>query len=339
MPWFLLVRFRPYRILLLVILGVLLAGGGSGSPAMSSAGTYTNPVFAKDFPDPMILRVNAHSYYAYGTTTEWSALGTEFPILHSTDLVHWRHVGNGFPHPPSWASGDYWAPDVLYHGGLYYLYYTGLKGTHCVAAATGKTPIGPFVTRAIIGCGDGRGTGYIDPDVLIDPGGKAYLYVSVDNPEHSISVIPLKADLLHAAGPRIRLFGLTQQWEHGEFFSTVEGPFVIRQGNFYYLFYSANDWNGDYAMGYAVGRSPLGPFTKCACNPILHGTAAILGPGGGSVVEGPDARQWLLFHAWDDGGLEGYQAGGIRAMLLEPIGWQDTRAVVAPPMNAPQPMP
>lgn len=238
--------------------------------------------------------------------------------------------------PLAGSPAPYWAPDVVERGGAYYVYYVGLNGSHCVAVATGKTPTGPFTTRDVIGCGDAAGNGYIDPDPFIDRDGKSYLYISVDNPDHNISVIPLKSDLLHAAGPRKVLFGLSQPWEHGQNFSTVEGPFLIRHGNLYYLFYSGNDWSGNYAMGYATSRSPLGPFTKCACNPVLHGTKNILGPGGGSIVQGPDNADWLVFHAWDDGGIEGYQAGGVRNMLLEPITWHGTRAVVARPTNAPQ---
>jgi beta-xylosidase len=307
--------------------------------AATQANTYRNPIFAQDFPDPMVLRLNAHSYYAYATTAVWESPGKYFPILHSSDLVHWRYMGDVFTHAQSWSSGDYWAPDVIVHAGIYYLYYTGLQGSHCVAVATGRTPTGPFTTRDVIGCADATASGYIDPDVFIDSHGHAYLYVSVDNPTHSISVVPLSADLLHAAGPRRVLFGVSQSWERGIFNATVEGPFLIQHDGLYYLFYSGNDWNRAYGMGYATSRSPLGPFTKCACNPILRGAGAILGPGGGSVVLGPDNRDWLVFHAWDYKGLEGYQEGVARALLLEPIRWRGAQVSIPRPTNAPQPMP
>ena len=244
-----------------------------------------------------------------------------------------------FTSDPAWATGDFWAPDVVARKSTYYVYYVGLQGSHCVAVATGSKPIGPFTTRGVIGCGDATGTGYIDPALFIDSNGKAYLYISVDNPVHTISVIPLKADLIHPAGPRKMLFGLSQSWEHGQNHSTVEGPFLIKHGSLYYLFYSGNDWNGAYAMGYATSRSPLGPFTKCRCNPILHGTKSILGPGGGSIVTGPDGRDWLAFHAWDNGGAEGYDAGASRTMFLEPISWNGTTASVHQPTDSPQPAP
>ncbi len=298
----------------------------AGAPA-SGVAHYRNPVFAKDFPDPMVLRVTRNQYYAYGTSTPWE-LGY-FPILHSRDLVHWKYVGDIFKIPPKWTTGDLWAPDVIKRGRTYYAYYVGLKtSTHCVAVATAPRPTGPFKQRRVLGCGDAGGQGYIDPSVFIDANGKAYLYVSVDSPQHDISVFHLTSDLMHVSGPRIPLFGITQTWEHGQNFSTVEGPYLIRHNKQYYLFYSGNDWNGSYAMGYAIGASPTGPFTKCTCNPVLNGDSKVHGPGGGSVVTGPDGKLWMVYHGWP--GKEGYSNGGIRNMRIDPLDWHAGNEVTIP---------
>jgi beta-xylosidase len=300
-----------------------------------SGATYRNPVFTRDFPDPMVLKVG-RDYYAYGTTTAWEPLDHEFPILHSRDLVHWRYVGDAMTTTPAWSTGDWWAPDVIARTGTYYLYYVGKSlegGQHCVAVATATKPTGPFVARAVIGCGDARGQGYIDPAPLIDTDGRAYLYISVDNPYHSISVIPLGRDLLHAAGPRKELFGVSEPWEHGPYFTTVEGPFVVKHGRTYDLFYSGNDWQHNYAMGYATAPSPLGPFRKCACNPILHGNARVTGPGGGSLVQGPHGGWWLIYHAWSGG--PGYDAGGVRNLRIDPLHWRGDALSVRGPTTAP----
>ncbi len=80
---------------------------------------------------------------------------------------------------------------------------------HCAAVATATRPTGPFVHRNVIGCRDATGRGYIDPAPFVDSDGRAYLYISVDEPRHTISVIPLTADLLHAAGVRRVLFGVS----------------------------------------------------------------------------------------------------------------------------------
>lgn len=305
----------------LALVGVtrsLAAHRASIGPSFSALSTYKNPVFSKDFPDPMVYRQNAHSYYAYGTTTSWEK--GYFPILHSSDLVHWKYVGDMFKVPPKFAQNDLWAPDVIKKGKTYYGYFTVLDNNrHCIGVSTAPKPTGRFTARNVVACGDADGYGYIDPDPFVDKSGKAYVYVSVDNPQHNISVLPLKSDLRHTAGPRQELFGLTQSWEHGTNFSTTEGPFMLYAHNTYYLFYSGNDWNGNYSMGYATASSPTGPFTKCACNPILTGDSKVHGPGGGSVVTGPDGHYWLVYHAWP--GVEGYGEGGIRNMRIDPLVW------------------
>ena len=99
----------------------------------------------------------------------------------------------------------------------------------------------------------------------------------------------------------------------------MEGPFPLHFHNAYYVFYSGNDWNGDYSMGYAVSKSPTGPFTKCDCNPILAGDSKVHGPGGGSIVTGPDGKLWMVYHAWP--GKEGYDVGGVRNMRIDPLHW------------------
>jgi beta-xylosidase len=101
---------------------------------------------------------------------------------------------------------------------------------------------------------------------------------------------------------------------------------VILHDGTYYLFFSGNDWNGSYAMGYATASSPMGPFTPYSGNPILQGDGKVHGPGGGSVVTGPDGRLWMVYHVWP--GAEGYDNGGIRNLRIDPIEWNGSEAKV-----------
>jgi len=346
-------RGRTHRLIGMSAVGVALvtatlpaagrpehAVAAAARPRSGRAAVYRNPVFTQDFPDPNVLKVGP-DYYAYATITPWEPFGALFPILHSRDLTHWDYVWDAMPRPPAWSTGDWWAPSAIQRGRTFYLYYVGRsrdEGVHCVAVATAKKPTGPFVHRAIIGCGDANGRGYIDPAPFVDENGKAYLYVSVDDPYHSISVIPLRPDLLHAAGPRKELITVSQPWEYGARSSTVEGPFVIKHGRTYDLFYSGNDWqSGDYAMGYATAATPLGPFTKSNANPILRRTGGVVGPGGGSVVRGPSGGWWLAYHAWMGG--PGYAAGGIRTLRIDPLEWTRRGITVRGPTTAVEPAP
>ncbi len=52
-------------------------------------------------------------------------------INHSDDGIHWISAGQVFNQPPSWTyeavpefGGSFWAPDIIYSGGRYCLYYS-----------------------------------------------------------------------------------------------------------------------------------------------------------------------------------------------------------------------
>jgi xylan 1,4-beta-xylosidase len=52
----------------------------------------------------------------------------------------------------------------------------------------------------------------------------------------------------------------------------------------------------NYGIGYAIAKSPLGPFKKYEGNPIAHRDEKVLGPGHHCVIEGPDGKLWLVYH-------------------------------------------
>jgi beta-xylosidase len=317
--------------------------------------TYQNPVYA-GLADPMALR-ELGGYFAYGT-------GDRFPVVHSTDLVHWNRLGRAMIRRPAWVpqSGEWnpWAPSVIRRdrarGGTdYVMYYSGLNSSrspaaNCIGVATSSSPDGPFTDAGILtddapdvgppcGCGDAAGFSNIDPAPFIDPAsGTGYLYVSTGHDasgawQRTISVIPLAADLVHAAGPRQPLFSMTLPWEG----DVVEGPWMVRHGDGYYLFYSGGRFtDATYAMGYALASSPTGPFTKPTPGPILRGTSEVVGPGGGSVVTGPDGGDWLVYH--------GRAAPGTpRTLRIDPLVWNDhadpPTVTVRGPTTSPQLLP
>lgn len=264
------------------------------------------PAFARDFPDPSVI-ASGGRYYAFSTQTDWERPGHVFPILESSDLKSWSHVADVFSGSPSWGRGDWWAPAIVARDGTYFLYYSGMgpSGLHCVAVATATAVAGPYTDHGAIACQDGtQAAGYIDAWPLVT-GDRAYLYFSVDGPQHhSISVVPLSADMLSVAGPRVELFGVTQDWEAlGK--GTVEGPSVFAWGSQYVLLYSGGDWRGQYGMGYALATSPTGPFVK-SNSALLRNGGSLAGPGGGSFFTDTRGRPWLAYHGWSGGGRELY---------------------------------
>ncbi len=72
---------------------------------------------------------------------------------------------------------------------------------------------------------------------------------------------------------------------------------MIKQNGRYYLLYSGSGADTpDYAVGYATGTSPLGPFTRAEHNPILHRSDGLFGPGHGCAVRDGGGQWWFVYH-------------------------------------------
>jgi xylan 1,4-beta-xylosidase len=92
----------------------------------------------------------------------------------------------------------------------------------------------------------------------------------------------------------------TAKWENttNAPWIVTEGPTVIKHKKLYYLLYSANDFrNTDYAVGYAVSKSPMGPWEKYAGNPIIskHNIGQN-GVGHGDIVKAKNGDLVYVLH-------------------------------------------
>ena len=332
-------RVRAWTALLLLALLPTLAATApraSSSPVpLSPPVPLSNPVIAEDFPDPDLLRYG-REYYAYST----NAGGANAPVFRSTDLQYWRALGDALPVLPAWASGgNTWAPDVLAVRGGYALYFTArhtASGRQCIGVAFSARPQGPFISRSarplVCQLGDG---GSIDASGFTDRDGRHYLYWKNDgnccNQLTGLWVQPLSADGLSLNGTSHDLIYNGQLWEG----NVIEAPFVYLHAGRYYLFYSAATWDSDtYAVGYAVGASPLGPFKKSPDNPLLATSGKVAGPGGQGVLTDARGQAWMYYHAWEPKAI-GYPAGGRRALYLSPLKWNGALPMVPGPAVRP----
>jgi xylan 1,4-beta-xylosidase len=310
---------RPcWNLLLVWMLCAFVADARAQVGAAASAGrrpAYTNPAVAGDYPDPSVIRVG-RDYWATATSSEW---GPEFPILHSRDLVNWRVAGAVFRQRPAWSVGNYWAPEISEYRGRFFVYYVGRKkdGPLCVAVASAPSPAGPYKDHGPIVCQD---AGSIDPMAVTDEGGRRYLVWKEDGNSRNLPT-PIWAQRLSRDGTRLvgerkELIRNDAPWEA----QLVEGPFIVRRAEWFYMFYSGNacctrDCN--YALGVARSRALLGPWEKNLANPILKGNDQWKCPGHGSVVSDATGRDFLLYHS--------YRAGDFvyvgRQALLDEIRW------------------
>ncbi|HEY0552099.1 MAG TPA: family 43 glycosylhydrolase [Verrucomicrobiae bacterium] len=264
--------------------------------ASLQAANYQNPVLAGDHPDPSVIRVG-DDYWATATTSEWAPL---FPLLHSRDLVNWEHVGNIFERRPDWAVGNFWAPELFAHKGKFYVYYVGRKrgGPLSLAVATADEPTGPWTDHGPL---IGQDAGSIDAFPVVDTDGTRYLIWKEDGNSRKqptpLWIQKLSDDGLKLVGEMKELFRNDATWEN----NLVEGPAVIRRGDYWYLFYAANACCGracSYGQGVARAKNLLGPWEKNPGNPLVLGNEKWKCPGHGTLVRDTAGRDWFLYHAY-----------------------------------------
>ena len=237
------------------------------------------------------------TYYLYGTGRD-SDKG--FYVYSSKDLSTWKGpVGsdNGFclTSSTSFGTAGFWAPQVFKYGSDYYMFYTANEQ---IAVAKSASPMGPFTqdTQQPLNI-SGKA---IDPFVLIDSDGKAYLYHVRLNEGNRIYVSEMTADLTGIKEETTtECIHATEPWENTEnvSWSVTEGPTVLHIGNTYYLLYSANDYrNIDYAVGEATSSSPFGPWEKSGQPVISRANIGRYGTGHGDMFTDTDGNWQYVLH-------------------------------------------
>ena len=320
--------------------------------------TYTNPVYPGSMPDPSVIRYQSF-YYAFGTTgKERLPDGRIFTALRSPDLVKWEALGGALVPPSPNGRFQYWAPEVTFAQGAFYLYYAmgGVEPEKFeLRVATSKLPEGPYVDTGhkMVDCETNRFT--IDPFPFRDDDGQWYFFyarnftnsAAGEHPGTSIVVdrlidmtrlagdchVVLRARhdwTLYEANRRMDVYDATFDWH------TIEGPCVVKHEGRYYCFYSgANYQTARYGVDYVVADHPLGPYTDQADHArVLHSVEGkVRGPGHHSIVPSPDGRaQYLVYHAWDPDMK-------VRWMCIDKLIWTPDGPRCAGPTLTAQPAP
>ncbi|GAA0365276.1 glycoside hydrolase family 43 protein [Alkalibacterium iburiense] len=273
---------------------------------------YQNPIGEMiDIGDPYVLKYN-DTYYMYAT----SLPGSGFLVWQSDNLVDWDSGTVAYAHSQQderWATGDFWAPEVIYHEDLFYMVYSARdqSGSLKMAIATSESPTGPFIDQTVDLIN--LPGSYIDGHFFIDDDGTPYMYYVKDNYENIVDgnnvshiyVQKMTDDLLEVTGEPELLLVPDQAWENPNAnYQWNEGPYVVKNEGLYYLMYSANVYSSpDYAIGYAVSDQPTGPFEKYENNPILSKDLEndISGPGHNSVTVGLDnSTLYAVYHIHTD---------------------------------------
>lgn len=245
-----------------------------------------NPVIRDQFAADPTARVFNHKVYVYpshdipapeGQRQDWFCMA-DYHVFSSENLVDWTDHGMiiSQEHVP-WGKPDaysMWAPDCVYKNGKYYFYFPNAPKDgrgFAVGVATANQPEGPFTCEQE----PIKGVTGIDPCVLIDDDGTAYIYWS----GMGIRGAKLKSNMLELDGPlqevkmpkREGMPDMPPMKIGGEEMKGLpdgfkEGPFAFKRGNWYYLTFpwvrgdKSNGANPTETLAYAMSKNPLGPW-------------------------------------------------------------------------------
>jgi len=193
--------------------------------------------------------------YLYGSCDlqgNTSYCSSEYHVFSSSDMRAWIDHGISLrtlgPTGVPWTTSLLFAPDCVWYRGLYHLFFCTESQREGVA--TSPSPHGPFTNAVPVTGADGDG---IDPAVLIDDDGQAYLYWG----QFFLRGARLLPDL-KGIDPATKQEALLNEKEHG----FTEGASIRKRNGIYYLVYADTSRGKNTCLSYATSRSPLGPFAK-----------------------------------------------------------------------------
>ena len=272
--------------------GLLLVAALASAQAPRSG----NPIFPGWYADPE-AHVFSDRYWIYPTYSAPYGQQTFLDAFSSPDLVTWRkHERILVAADVPWATRAMWAPSIVQKDGWYYLFFgaNDIQNDQQhggIGVARARSPRGPFkdyLGKPLIDRFH-NGAQPIDQFVFKDRDGSYYI---VYGGWRHCNIAKLNADFTgFVPFPDGSIFKeITPQ-------GYVEGAFMMLKDGKYYFMWSEGGWTGpNYAVAYAVGTSPFGPFERVG--KILQQDPAIAtGSGHHSVVQSPKSgKSYIVYH-------------------------------------------
>lgn len=284
----------------------------------------TTGLWAQDIivHDPVAIAKDGH-YYLFST-------GHGISWYSSQDMKHWKKEEPVFIQAPSWTrtvvpefKNHIWAPDISFHNGVYYLYYSISsfgKNTSAIGLVTNTTLDSSsehfkwedqgIVIRSI----PNRDLwNAIDPNLIVDNQNTPWL--AFGSFWDGLKLVQLNADLKTVAQPqrwhtiarREREFNLPDA-DPGN--AALEAPFIFKKNGYYYLFlswdYCCRAEESTYKI--VVGRSKdvTGPYLDKQGKSLFNGGGTVLLEGndnwyglGHNSVYSFGQKDYMFFHAYD----------------------------------------
>jgi hypothetical protein len=269
----------------------LLSAGVAGL-LLSAAAFATNPLIMDQFTADPTARVFEGKVYVYPShdiqappeykgRPNWFVM-EDYHVFSSENLTDWKDHGAIVKQTAvAWVDSSafaMWAPDSVFKDGKYYFYFPAIAktGGFRIGVAIADKPYGPFKPQAT----PIEGVKGIDPSVLIDEDGSAYLYYSLNK----IFVARLQPNMVEIEGEPKVIDNLPTR-------GLLEGPFMFERNGIYYLTYPHVE-NKTERLEYSIGTSALGPFKPAGV--ILDESASGCWTVHHSILD--YKGQWYLFY-------------------------------------------
>ncbi|TRW18317.1 family 43 glycosylhydrolase [Glacieibacterium frigidum] len=275
-------------------------------------GTFLNPVFAGDHPDPTILRDGEDYYLSFSSFDAYPGI----VIWHSRDLVNWRPVTAALKVP----IGSVWAPELVKHNGRFFAYIPARTPEYkSIWVIHAERIEGPWSDPI-----DLKLPLHIDPGHAVGADGRRWLFLSGGDR------VPLSADGLSTSGPVEHVY---DPWRYPEDWVVEtfapEGPKIVRRGDWYYMTLAVGGTAGPptgHMVIVARSRGIDGPWVNHPGNPVTRTLSARekwWSRGHATLFEGPGGQWWAILHGYENG----YWTLGRQA-LLAPVTWVNDWPVI-----------
>jgi len=340
----------PFRRALLAALTAVAMGGATfavaaavlatapGAPAAQPAqSTPTVPPPSYPNPRPVTGSVGAHDPAMVKRPTGGYLLAVTGPgitLKTSPDRIAVANAGRVWPNGAPWTTpytgGDpnLWAPDLSYHNGQYYLYYSasrfGSQNSAIFLATSPNGASGSWTHRGLVISSSGTvNYNAIDPNLVIDEQGQWWL--TFGSFWTGIKLIRLD----NATGLRSTTDTTVRSLAARPGSTAIEAPFIFRHGGFYYLFVSfdlcCRGANSTYRVMVGRSTSLSGPYTDRNGTPMASGGGtqvlarhdSVIGPGHQAVLGDTDGTVFV-YHYYTASGAARL---GINLLGFDSAGW------------------
>jgi arabinan endo-1,5-alpha-L-arabinosidase len=266
------------------------------------------------------------------------------PIRTSTDLRRWTLAGYVFEKLPEWATKEIprpmgaWAPDISFYNGKYHLYYavsTFGSRNSAIGLATNRTldPKSPQYQWADEGLvlrsyQDKDDWNAIDPNLFIE--NKRSVWLNWGSFWGGIKMRCVDPETGKLSTQDTTMYSLASRPRAQPIGGSIEAPFLIRHGGYYYLFVSfdrcCQGVKSTYNVRVGRSRKVTGPYVDKDGKPMTEGGGTLVieattkswrGPGHEAVLQ-ERSGDYLVFHAYH--GTTGRSYLQISTMVWE-NGW------------------